>query len=92
MDIINEIEFSRESHIFNKMSRWNKKLEGLKLTKLFNNKINRGGLNFNRKDKDYIEACRSKHVPLIPLNKVSTDAKVKSVRKAIGNSLPLFTD
>ena len=77
------------------MSHWSKKLDGGKLSDLFNKKRNRGGLDCNRKDKDYIEKIRKKHFPLVPYknfapiytrkaNQVSTDFRLKGVRKLIG--------
>ena len=76
------------------MSRWSKKLDGGKLTDLVNKK-NRGGLDCNRKDKNYIEKFRKTHFPLVPYNnsnsiyarktnQVSTDFRLKGVRKSIG--------
>lgn len=62
-DIVYEIELSQESRTFRKRSGWNKRLDGLKLTEPFNNKINRRGLDFYRKDTYYVETCRSNRFP-----------------------------
>ena len=82
---------------------WNKKVDGAKLSALFQQKNNRGGLDCNRREKEYIEAVRVKHFPLIPLknfqqiyktkaSKVSVDNKLKGRRKkkSAGKSFSLF--
>ena len=50
-----------------KMS-WDKKIDGAKLTALFQKpRRDRGRVDANRKDKEYINAVRVKHFPLVPL-------------------------
>ena len=74
---------------------WDKKTDGSKLSSVFELKRSRGGLDYNRRDKDYIEATRKKHFPLVPspnfatifkrkANNVSTDKKLKGVRNIVG--------
>ena len=74
---------------------WDKKTDGSKLSSLFELKRSRGGLDYNRRDKDYIEAIRKKYFPLVPspnfatifkrkANNVSTDKKLKGVRNIVG--------
>ena len=74
---------------------WDKKIDGSKLTSLFELKRSRGGLDCNRRDKDYIEAIRKKNFPIVlslnfatiykrKANNVSTDKKLKGVRNIVG--------
>ena len=82
---------------------WNKKVDGAKLSALFQQKNHRGGLDCNRREKEYIEATQVKHFPLIPFknfqqifktkaSKVSIDNKLKGRRKkkSAGKSFSLF--
>jgi len=68
-----------------------KKTDGAKLTGLFEQKRSRGGLDCNRRDKEYIAKIRKKNFPLVPspnfatifkrkASNVSTDKKLKGVR------------
>ena len=80
---------------------WNKKVDVAKLSALFQQKNSRGGLDCNRREKEYIEATRVKHFPLIPFKnfqqiyktkatKVSVDNKLKGRRKSGGKLFSLF--
>ena len=83
------------------MVGWNKKTDGAKLSELFQMKRNRGGLDYNRREKEYIEASRLKHFPFTPFknfqqiyktkaNKVSVDNKLKGRRKSSSGKIFLF--
>ena len=80
---------------------WDKKTDGTKLTGLFVQKRSRGGLDCNRRDKEYIEKIRKKHFPLVPspnfatifkrkVSNVSTDKKLKGVRTFVGTFFYFF--
>ena len=79
---------------------WDKKTDGSKLTSLFELKRSRGGLDCNRRDKEYIEKIRKKHFPLVPspnfatiykrkASNVSTDKKLNGDRN-IGKFFSFF--
>ena len=73
---------------------WDKKTDGSKLTSLLELIKSKGGLDCNRRDKDYIEKKRTKHFPLVPspnfatikrkASNVSTDKKLKGVKNIVG--------
>ena len=44
---------------------WDKKNDRAKLNNLFAKRKYQGGLDFRRKDRDYIEAARAKHFPTV---------------------------
>ena len=80
---------------------WDKKIDGAKLTSLFELRRSRGGLDCNRRDKDYIEAIRKKYFPLVPspnfatiykrkASNVSSDKKLKGVRNIVGKFFSFF--
>ena len=80
---------------------WNKKVDGAKPSALFQQKNHSEELDYNRREKEYIEATRVKHFPLIPFknfqqifktkaSKVSIDNKLKGRRKSAGKSFSLF--
>ena len=45
---------------------WDKKTDGTKLTSLFELKRSRGGLDCNRRDREYIKVIQNKNFPLVP--------------------------
>ena len=80
---------------------WDKNTNGSKFTNLFELRRSRGGLDCNRRDKEYIEATRKKYFPLVPSpnfttiykrkdNNVSTDNKLTDVKKDVGKLSPFF--
>jgi len=71
---------------------WDKKNDGSKLNNLFTKRKNQGGLDYRRRDRDYIEAARAKHFPtvnsknFVPIYnrkaaKIDVENKLKGVRK-----------
>ena len=77
------------------MVAWDKKNDGAKLFDLFNKREDRGGLDFRRRDKKYIEAARAKHFPKMKwkyfaiiynkkASKVDIDEKLKASRARKG--------
>ena len=73
------------------MVAWDKKNDGAKLFNLFKKRDDRGGLDFRRRDKEYIEAARVKHFPKMKSknfaitynkkpSKVDIDEKLKASR------------
>ena len=70
-----------------KMS-WDKKIDGAKLTALFQKpRRDRGRVDANRKDKEYINAVREKHFPLVPLKKFSQIYKRKASKISVNEFL-----
>ena len=80
---------------------WDKKTDGSKLTSSFELKRSRGGLDCNRRDKEYIESTRKKYFPLVTspnfttifkrkANNVSADKKLKGVRNIVGKFSSFF--
>ena len=79
------------------MAGWNKTIDDAKLSELFQKKRNRGGLDCNRREKEYIEASRLKKFPFTSFknfqqiykakaNKVSVDNKMKGCRRTNGKT------
>ena len=71
---------------------WDKKNDGSKLNNLFTKRKNQGGLDYRRRDRDYIEASRVKHFPTVNRKnfvsiynrksaKIDVEHKLKGVRK-----------
>ena len=84
------------------MVAWDKKNDGAKLFELFSKREDRGGLDFRRRDKVYIEASRANHFPRMKwknftiiynkkVSKVKIDEKLKASRARKGKLLCLFT-
>ena len=80
---------------------WNKKVDDAKLSALFQQITYRGGLDCNRREKEYIEPTRVKYFPLIAFKhfqqifktkavKVSFDNKLKGRRKSGGKSFSIY--
>ena len=80
---------------------WDKNTNGSKFTNVFELRRSRGWLDCNSRDKEYIEATRKKYFPLVPspnfttiykrkANDVSTDNKLKGVRKDVGKLSSFF--
>lgn len=70
-----------------KMS-WDKKIDGAKLTALFQKpRRDRGRVDANRKDKEYINAVREKHFPLVPLKNFSQIYKRKASKISVNEFL-----
>ena len=80
---------------------WDKKTDGTKLTGLFVQKRSRGGLDCNRRDKEYIEKIRKNHFPLVPspnfatiykrkTSNVVNDTKLKGVSNIVGKFFSFF--
>ena len=84
------------------VTTWDKKIDGEKLKSLFETKGSRGGLDYNPRDREYIEAVRKNHFPLVlspnfatiykrkAIN-VSTDKNLKGVRNIVGKVLFFFS-
>ena len=66
---------------------WNKKVDGAKLSVLFQQKKIREGLDCNRREKEYIEATRVKHFLLIPFKNLQQIFKIKAAKVSIDNRL-----
>ena len=77
------------------MVKWDKKNDNAKLFDLFSKREDRNGLDYRRRDKEYIEAARAKHFPKMKTknfsviynskaSKVDTDEKLKNSRARKG--------
>ena len=80
------------------MVKWNKKTDNAKLFELFNTREDRGGLDYRKRTKEYIEAAREKHFPKMKnknfsviynskASKVDIDEKLKNSRAARNGKL-----
>ena len=77
------------------MVKWDKKNDNAKLFDLFSRRGDRDGLDYRRRDKEYIEAARAKHFPKMKsknfsviynskASKVDIDEKLKNSRARKG--------
>ena len=77
------------------MVKWDKKNDNAKLFDLFSKREDRNGLDYRRRDKEYIEAARAKHFPKMKTknfsviynskaSKVDIDEKLKNSRARKG--------
>ena len=77
------------------MVKWNKKTDNAKLFELFNTRVDREGLDYRNRSKEYIEAARAKHFPQMKnknfsviyntkASKVDIDEKLKNARARKG--------
>jgi len=77
------------------MVKWNKKTDNAKLFELFNTREDRGGLDYRKRTKEYIEAARAEHflkmknknfsaIYNTKASKVDIDEKLKNARARKG--------
>ena len=52
---------------------WNKKVDGVKLSELFESGRGRRTLDFRRKNREYIEVVRKKAFPSLPIQELLSD-------------------
>ena len=77
------------------MVKWDKKNDNAKLFDLFSKREDRGGLDYRKRNKEYIEAARAAHFPKMKsknfsviyntkASKVDIDEKLKNSRARKG--------
>ena len=66
---------------------WDKKNDGSKLNNLFAKRKNQGGLDFRRRDRDYIEAARANHFPTVNSKSFVSIYKIKAAKIDVEHKL-----